>query len=59
LDPDEHEPIVALANRQSHTIAGAHGGGVQLRRLTEHRHQLHGLHSERGDGLVPDEEQVC
>ena len=56
LDPDEDEPVVDGPHGEAHAVAHAGAAGVDERRLRLDRHQLHGAHAQRGDGIVPHQD---
>lgn len=57
LDPDEDQPIIDGPDGQAHAVAHASAAGVKERRVGVDGHQLHGFHAQRGDGIVPDQDQ--
>src|SRR6267142_1597834 len=58
LDPDQEELIVLLAHGELHPVAGLEGERIEEGGARGDRHQLHGAHAERRDGLVADEDHV-
>ena len=52
VQPDQHQVIVHAPHGQSHPLTRPRGGGVELGRVGEDGHQLHGAHAEGGHGFV-------
>ena len=58
FDPDQDELIVALAHRELDPIAGFRADWIQERRARGDRHEIHGVHAERRDGIMANEQHV-
>jgi hypothetical protein len=58
VKPNENELIVHSPDGQPDALTRAWIGGVQLRGVGRDGHQLHGVHSQRGNGLMANEQQV-